>query len=470
MKKIVSTSLALAVSSTLYAGEAEMQKQIDMLLKKIEQLEANQKLQVDLEKKVQKLEKKQKKAQANFNKVKAKTSGDNIKWSVDLRSAYDNLQYKYNSGDKISNPSIFTERLRLGMSSTPMKNLFFKGQLEVYKTFGGNKIPSSESFQNVDWRAASRPDDGTVRIKEAYFVYSPNKKVSFSVGRRPSTTGFLANWREGDKKPGSPLAHITNMEVDAGMMKINDLGLPGSYVKFVAGRAHDTVNQTYSQTPYIYNKDYAQGTDDGSVDFFVVPASIYDNGQHKLMTQYTAVFNSKGYNADLKKSKVAAGTTQLGALSYQIEGLSEDNEFLEDSIFFASVAGTFTVPKSSTYKMLGTSNAKFGYSFWTGFLFPDMISDGGKFGLEYNYGSKYWTPMTWAEDTLSGSKIATRGNVGEVYWNIPIVKKHLSAQIRYTYSNYNYTANTICYWETPTSTPTDLDNSQDLRIFIRYQY
>ncbi|MEA1917068.1 MAG: DUF3373 family protein [Campylobacterota bacterium] len=469
MKKIISLSLYALIGTSLLADEASMQRQIDLLLKKIEQLESNQKSNDELEKKVKKIEKTQKFTQAQFKKVKAHDANDNIKWSVDLRSAYENLQYKYNNGNGVSNPSIFTQRLRLGMASAPVKGLMFKGQLEVYKTFGGNKIPSAEPFQNVDWRAASRPDDGTVRIKQAYFVYNLNKKFSFSVGRRPSTTGFLANWRQGDKKPGSPLAHITNMEVDAGMVKINDLGLPGSYVKFVAGRAHDTVNTTYGQTPYVYDPTVAQGEDDGAVDFFVVPASIYDNGQHKLMAQYTAVFNSKGVNDATAKTKVAAGTTNLGAISYQIEGLSEDNEFLEESILFASIAGTYTMP-SNGYSMLGSNDNQFGYSFWAGYLFPDMITDSGKFGIEYNYGSQYWTPMTWAEDTLMGSKIATRGHVGEAYWNIPLVKKYLSAQVRYTYAKHDYRANTICYWDAPTDGPTDLKDSQDLRIFVRYQY
>ena len=44
----------------------------------------------------------------------------------------------------------------------------------------------------------------------------------------------------------------------------------------------------------------------------------------------------------------------------------------------------------------GKTTRASGYSFWAGFVFPDQITEGGRFGLEYNYGSKYWTPMTWA--------------------------------------------------------------------------
>ena len=107
-------------------------------------------------------------------------------------------------------------------------------------------------------------------------------------------------------------------------------------------------------------------------------------------------------------------------------------------------------------------------SFWAGFLFPDMMTGGGRFGLEYNWGSKYWTPMTWAEETIIGSKIATRGNAYEGYWNIPIEGKNLSAQLRYTYIDYDYRANTTCYWDDPADK--NLDSAQDIRLYVRYQY
>jgi hypothetical protein len=42
-----------------------------------------------------------------------------------------------------------------------------------------------------------------------------------------------------------------------------------------------------------------------------------------------------------------------------------------------------------------------------------MLTEEGKFGLEFNHGSKYWTPMTWAEDTAVGSKVAVRGDAYE---------------------------------------------------------
>jgi uncharacterized protein DUF3373 len=76
--------------------------------------------------------------------------------------------------------------------------------------------------------------------------------------------------------------------------------------------------------------------------------------------------------------------------------------------------------------------------------------------------------MTWAEDTMIGSKIATRGSAYEAYWNIPIVGKYLSAELRYTYIDYSYRANTTCYWDDPEDK--NLETAQDLRLSVRYKF
>ena len=296
--------------------------------------------------------------------------------------------------------------------------------------------------------------------------------ISFSAGRRAAVDGFLANHREGNKEPGSPLAHITNMEVDGAMVRIgNAFGLNGSYVKFVAGRSYTNINQpSYSGTPYT-----AVNATDANVNFFVIPMAIYNDGQYNLMAQYTAIFDFMGTNQNLVSATnpngatTGAGMKHMGALSLQVDSLNEDIDFLDSSTLFGSVAFTTTDPKNG-YKMLGSSEGQTGYSFWAGFIFPDLMTDDGKFGLEYNYGSKYWAPMTWAEDTMSSSKIATRGNAYEAYWNLPLEKGHFSTQIRYTYMDYDYKSNIEEFWAAPELQTTDAKSAQDVRVYVRYTY
>lgn len=482
MNKIaLSLITASLVAGNLIASEADLQAKIDKLLQRIEQLEKNQGM---IQESQSTLKEEQTAQSETLSKVNAQSANDNIKWDIDFRSAYHNTGYSYSdsatlhstttnsytkdpkAGKNYFNPSLLTNRLWLGMGSKVNDDLFFYGQLAAYYNWGADTNVAEDKI----WQESSRPNDVNLRLRQAYFVYKFGQDwdipMNVSAGRRAATDGFLANHREGTLKPGSPLAHITNMEVDGAMMQFDfdKVLFPGSFLKLVYGRAHDPASRDSASS-------FIDASTDESVDFIATPMALYNDGQNNLMAQYTMIMNSKGEkvaaNNATTEIKTASGTTHLAALSYQLDGLNEDVDFLNDSTLFASVAMSSTNPKGG-YRMLGSSEPETGYSFWAGFLFPDMISNGGRIGLEYNYGSKYWTPMTWAEDSVIGSKIATRGNAYEGYWNLPIVGKNLSAQLRYTYLDFHDRANTTCYWDSP-SYP-NLDNAQELRAFVRYQY
>ena len=97
-----------------------------------------------------------------------------------------------------------------------------------------------------------------------------------------------------------------------------------------------------------------------------------------------------------------------------------------------------------------------------------MITDSGKFGIEYNYGSKDWTPFTWAEDTMIGSKLSVRGHATEVYWNTNLGGlKNLTAQVRYTNIQHDYTPNQKCQgWIKPEAV--DIQ-AQNISFSLRYK-
>ena len=467
-KTTLSLLAAMAVAGNLMADEAALQAQIQKLMERIEQLEKAQGL-IQAETKttldqtqtaLQEIKEEQTAQSDMLSRVNAQSANDNIKWDIDFRSAVHAIDYAKTDGTTTGN-TLFTNRLWLGMGSKVNDALFFYGQLAVYNYWGAEP---EDIALNDNWRASSRPHDVSARLRQGYFVYKFGQEwdvpMTVSAGRRAAIDGFLANHREGTDKPGSPLAHITNMEVDGAMMQFDfdKVFLPGSYLKVVYGRSHDPMASGMNAmvTPYVND----QSGDDDTVDFFVLPMSVYDDGQHKLMAQYAMIDNVKGENMQ------AAGRAHMAAFSYQLDGLSEENEFLEESTLFASAAMTSTNPDGDI-AMLGSTENKIGYSLWAGFLFPDMITDGGRFGLEYNYGSKYWTPMTWAEDSMTGSKIATRGNAYEGYWNIPIVGKNLTAQLRYTYLDHHYSANTSFMVDPDVR---NLDHSQEVRAFVRYRY
>jgi len=465
-KKTLGFSLAAIISISTIAQASDLQAEIDSLKEKLS----------SLEKKLSSTNKK-------LNKVKAHDAFDNIKFGVDFRNTIEKLDYKNNeTGVEASNNSLLTSRLYLTMASSPVENLTFRGKLAVYSTWGGHIY--DESIGLKDWSASSKATDTVMRIKEAYFVYNTEYKdqpISFSVGRRPSTTGFLANYRANEEEPGSPLAHITNMEVNGAMMKLDlDRFVEGSYVKFVLGRAHtgDTTGVYGKDDDAIplgvigapYATDDINNGDDKDVDFFVMPGSAYDNGTYKVMYEWAHIFNTKGqrYN-DPTTKKAAAGEADLLSLGMLIDGF-EGSDMLEETKAFISVGYTKYNAKDG-YQLLGSSDGgtRSGNSIWLGVIFPDTFTDSGKIGLEYNHGSKYWTPMTWAEDTAIGSKVAVRGDAYELYWNFNLFgMKNLPAQLRYTRLEHEYTPNLNCAgWVAPEEVDITAEN---IRFAITYKY
>lgn len=475
-KTAVLTTAALLATSvnaadvTVDANELEaMKAQIETLNKKLEKMEKAQK----------KVAKTTKKLGKTLSEVKAHDAYDNIKFSVDFRNAVDVLDYKDNeTGESASNSALLTSRLYLGMGAAPMDGLIFQGQLAIYSMWGGhlNYTGEGESAGLKDWSGSSKPTDTVMRVKEAYFVYSDTigeQPVSFSIGRRPSTNGFLANYRENEKTSGSPLAHITNMEVNAAMMQFKlSRFVEGAYAKLVYGRAHTgTIENVYGLKTDPWGPYAKVDGDDENVDFFVMVGDAYNNGQYQLAYEWAHIFDTKGKNLATGGTAAAAGTADLLSAAIKVDGIGDEiSDFLDNTTLFLSGAYSF-YNANEGYQLLGSEDggSKNGYSVWVGAVIPDMITDGGKFGIEYNYGSKHWTPMTWAEDTAIGSKISVRGDAYEAYWNFNLFGvEYLPAQVRYTYAQHDYTPNVNCAgWVV--SEKADI-TAQDLRFAVSYRY
>ena len=459
MKKIVALS-SITFLSTMAFANTDMQNEIDLLKKEVQELKKQQKSTID-----------------TLTDVKISTNNDNVKFGIDFRNAIDVLEYKNNdTGETARNHSLLSSRLYLTMAASPMKGLSFRGKLAIYSTWGSHLYVNDDPLK--DWSASSKPADTVMRLKEGYFVYSDkigDQPIALSIGRRPSSTGFLASMRENESDEGSPLAHITNMEVNGAMIKLDfSRYIPGNYVKLVYGRAHtgemENVYGTGNENVIPY-ADKDTDAEDENVDFFVMPGDAYNNGQYQLMYQWAHIFDTKGKNTATGITKGAAGSADLFALSLKVNGIGDEiNDFLDDTVAFASIASTRYDAKDGHTLLSsadgGTSN---GHSFWAGVYIPDMITDSGRFGFEYNYGSKNWTPMTWAEDTAIGSKIAVRGSAYEAYWNFNLFGiKYLPSQVRYTYAQHDYTPNANCSgWTVPE--PVDI-TAQDLRFFVSYRY
>jgi len=516
MNKPLLLSLAAATilgsslnAETMYERIQMMELQMKQMKQELDTLKAKQEEQValDNEEKIIKtqstddeddeddedsVEEKLADLQENITRLNKNTNGNHLKFGVDYRFAIENIHYKMADGSTAKNDAFMTNRLWVNMDWAATKNLSFHGQLAYNKAFGQRSYNNSlgYNFENFDWIANENAYDDVLRVRSVYFLYRNDEFLgsdvpwTFSVGRRPSTNGHLINLRD-DDPASSPMGHTINVEFDGMSAKFgleNIVGVDGMYVKFCAGRGMSNAKQKFSPTPYADDITAEPNIDLAGLIF--VP---YSDGQYSVNTQYyyannliDQVFNPTT-GAPLNQFYTVGGLHSFTA-NFIANGIGDEiTDFLDDTIFFISGAMSVTDPDSDK-SMLGApaGESKTGYSVWVGTQFPSLISEDGRWGLEYNHGTQYWRSITYAEDTNIGSKIATRGDAYEAYFTEPLVDEILSLQIRYTYIDYKYagsngffgatTGNAMKISSDMPNAQNYVDKAQDIRFYLRYKY
>ncbi len=438
--------------------------------------------------------------QESVTELTKHTSGSHLKMDIDFRTSYDMVNYEMADGSRHENNALLSNRLWLNMNWAANRNISFTGQLAYHKRYGQRfginplDATSGSGFETFDWTGNENPNgDGSVYVKNAYYFYRNDTFLgtdipwTFSLGRRPSTNGHLINLRENDPA-ASPSGHTINVEFDGlsskfGLEKLT--GVPGMYVKFCAGQGASDAQAMFSGTPYATNK--ADNTKDihlGGLIF--VP---YDNGQFSVGTQFygaTNLIDLVNPGGDASNGFEDVGDLYSGSIYMMSYGIGNEwSEFLDDTTFFVSGAMSRSNPNDGQ-EMFGSREMENGYSYWVGLNMPSLISEEGRFGLEFNHGSKYWRSITYAEDTMIGSKVAARGDAYEAYFTEPLIDDILSMQIRYTYIDYDYAGSNGFFGgaadgSSGTGTPfaisdsmpgagSFVDKAQDLRVYLRYRY
>jgi hypothetical protein len=438
-----------------------------------------------------KLIKKIKRLTKKINEVKAHDAKDNIKWSVDLRTALDSIEYKMADGSTKENNDLFSNRLWLNMAYSPTSNVIFKGQLGYNKAYGADMNNGrGRGYDQFDWITNESLTDDTIKLRQAYWLYLGKDFLgtgipwTASLGRRPSTTGFLSHLRE-DDSPQSPLGHNIDVEFDGGsaLFKLENLtGVSGMSFKICAGQGGTNAQARFSSDTSYAGDSTTKMDDIRLAGFIFVP---YDDGQIKVKTNVFKAFNLPGMDmgaTGLIPGLSTKGDQVGGVISVMIDGLSDDmdeSEFLYNTKIFASYAVSETQPDAGK-TMLGSADDERGDSYWVGAQVPVSFL-GGKFGVEYNHGSEYWRSFTYAEDTMIGSKLAVRGDAIEAYYTQPLTKS-LSAQIRYTKINYDYSGSNAFFGDDgtpmkisdiPSNSPMAgqiVEEAEDIRAYIRYRF
>ena len=441
--------------------------------------------------------------QETITELNKATNGNKLKFGVDYRFAIENLNYEMANGDEAKNDAFMTNRFWMNMQWAATKNLSFKGQLAYNKAFGQRSGANTQNgpYESFDWIANENAYDDMIRLRSAYFLYKDSEFLgadipwTFSIGRRPSTNGHLVNLRD-DDQAASPMGHSINVEFDGLSSKFsleNLTGVDGMYVKLCAGRGMSNAQPMFAQTGTPYATDDSTNPDIDLIGLIFAP---YDNGHYSLTTQYYYANNLIDSEYDNLFNPTGRFNTVGGLHSatanIKIDGIGE-GDFLEDSTFFVSGAMSITDPNSGydvynaagAYQrtdigMLGSAEAKTGYSVWVGLQTPSLISEDGRWGVEWNRGSKYWRSITYGEDTNVGSKLAARGDAYEAYFTEYLVEDILSMQIRYTYIDYKYAGSNGFFGntsgdsteisETMGNASAIVDKAQDIRFYLRYKF
>lgn len=501
---LVATSVSLASSTDDLTAELEaLKKEVEALKKQTKGLKA-------------------KKIKKQISQLKAAALNDNIKWSVDFRTAYDVIGYKYSDGSSDWN-QIMTNRLWLGMGYAPTSNITFKGLLSYYKAYGQlTQNQPTAQFNYFDWVVNETPNpSGELRVKEAYWLYfgedffGADIPWTASIGRRPATDGLLVNFRD-DQNAKSPLGHIINTEFDGASFKFdlsNVTDISGMYFKICLGRGmtNSSVRYAYIQPNFDpatastgslvvggTGSEYTKVDGFDSTDLFGFIFVPYDDGQYSVHTTAFKALNLPGIIVTGQDSygQTIGNFQQVGdlygaAISFLAQGIGDGiSDMLDETNFFVSFAASKTDPDGNnqmlgmilpTGQILGAApgESKTGTSWYTGLNWPCQLIDDARVGVEYNHGSQYWRSFTYAEDTLAGSKLAARGDAFEIWFNKELIGKILTAQVRYTYIDYKYTGSNgffanggapLTIDQAEAMGMTTVDKAQDIRFYIRYRY
>lgn len=520
-KNLIALSCVAAFATTSFSSDVntEMFKQIQALKAQIEALEkkvaAQETVQIQKvepavttvdEKRIEKIEKKLDTVSKTATAAKIQSAQDNLKWDVDFRTQVDNIQYKHADGSKSENNALLTNRLWLGAKYKADDNSSFFSKLSYNKAFGDTANHSQSNtnpgYANFDWVTNENATDNTIKVKEAYWLYTKERLFgadipwAASVGRRPSTDGLPINIRN-DQQPNSPLSHTVDVEFDGFSVRLdteNLTGFTGSWFKICGGRGLTNAKPRFDMSGTAYSSDEEKNVDIDMLGFIAVP---YDNGQYSVHMNYAKAWNLIGFNdattysmrgysdsqitgmglniADKDNAFHDMGDMDFATVLFKTEGIGNGiSDYLDSTIAFASFAASKTNPNDKG--MLGSQDSETGTSVWLGVNAPcPILPDSAKIGFEWNKGSKYWRSMTYGEDTYAGSKIATRGQAWEVYRTQKLTNA-LSFGVSYVLMQYDYTGSNSFFGAdgTPMTLAEAGDKAvkeaQDVRAYMRYRF
>lgn len=148
----------------------------------------------------------------------------------------------------INNDIFYTTRLRLNLKAKVWDNVSFAGRLSMYKNWGdstGVQVFDSWRSFTMDGTNSGNTSGDWLRVERAYFDWKNigGSNTYLSIGRRPSTYGPPTQYRENEKRGGTPSGHLVNFNFDGLTLgyKLGELtGIEGQVVRFCYGQGFES--------------------------------------------------------------------------------------------------------------------------------------------------------------------------------------------------------------------------------------
>ena len=382
----------------------------------------------------------------------------------------------YSDGFKTDNSLLYTTRLRLNMAAKVAKNVGFMGRLSMYKPWGASTqtgvFNGQANSMNTDAAWPGVPGDATLKVDRAYFTWSNIADVPLylSLGRRPSTDGPPLHYRQDEKRAGTPMGTIIDMQFDGATLGYNF----GSKT---------TVRACYGLG---YESQYGNGSLNKSnalkdAQFFGFNIDAYNTPKMQIQTTIARAFDiTDGYTGNIiMPNDPVSGQAMPGPIVTRFTPSANLGDFDVASLLLARRDGPFdwfvtgswskSNPEEGVTGPFGglmsgpydNPESKTGDMYYVGARF-NFNDEKTKIGLEWNKGSEYWFNFAPSQDDIIAPKTSTRGTVWEGYTTHRISRRFV-VKLAYIHYDYDYTGSG---WHV--GAPAALDGTPAIQGFPTY--
>lgn len=430
MKKAILLSALASLVVTTYAADISVQSQIDDLKSKIEAL---QKVQASSHTETEE----------RIDKVETTSMINKINWGVDFRTRVDSFKQTAANRIKSSNDDVWSNRLRLNMSSAITDDMKFTGRVVMYKNWADSY---AYPYAGMDPMQGRRPSDSTLFVDRAYVDWTVLKgevPVALTIGRQPSSDGPSHQFKDNTVRKSTYSALSFDGGADGvvatvGLQKLT--GVPELALRVGYGKGYQQ-NTGASYTG-------AAGISDTKVGGIFLDAGLGITGS---LVQISAV-KATNVVSNIPNANANIGDVSLYTAMVEFTNLANTNLdlFAHYAMSVSSPSGTAsmydpdgtgpmpTMPFGLLTNTAGDTTDKTGHAFWVGgrYTFESALLNNPRVGLEYNRGSQNWFSFTQGSNDVT-NKLATRGDAVEAYYIQP-VNRYAYLRVGAQVINYDY--------------------------------